>query len=500
MKSYATFFIIAVQTLGLGFLLVTRDRSKHDAPAEVPELKESTSADAGADAEAGARPANADAAIAMSDAGSGEKPLRVVSLGWELVAPGAAITPAAGGPPQAPAPPIELAPETSLDAVEGRLARGGADPQGADIAVLPLPAFVASFERLRALEPKVFLVVGFSHGREEVHAASGALLKAPPPADEVKVVALGPQTASDASARAAGSESATLLGLFSLDLLGVAPSRVRFVAPGTPEAKTALLGAIVNGATDERKLAFTSAEASRLVPIVAVAPKAVIDARERALREWSKAWLDGLTRSTSDVPNLARRLAAKEALPLAAGVGGAPEALVLVARLGKIDSVKLDQQTSFVGPLAKGPVTLDTLTQRTWQLERGAGIVTSAAPDPLPIDARVVSMIGTPPKDTTLPAPEGDAGAAFGPIPTGAIPLVAYRAASGDADAVATQIHFLAGIFERHAFRISAKGGAKAALAIATAAREKGVAASRLATAAGEPPGAFASVEVLSPP
>ncbi len=494
MKSYATFFVIAVMSLMLVFLLVTRDRSKHEAPAEVVEVKEvETDADAGVDA------AQADDAAADAAPPVASEPLRVVSLGWELIAPGAALVPADDG--GTASPPMELAPEEALEAVEARLARGGADPRGADVAVLPLPAFVSSFERLRALEPRAFLVVGFSRGREEVHAASGALSKAPPPGEEVKLVGLGPATATEPAARAAGSESATVLGLFALDLLGVAPSRVRLVAPGTPEAKSAAFAAVVRGAADERKIAFGSAEASRLIPIVAVAPKGVLDAREDAVREWAKAWLDGVTRVNADAPSLARRLAAKDALPLAADVGGAPEALALVERLGRIDGAKLDEQASLIGPLAKGPVTLDVLTQRTWQLARGGGLVTSAAPEPLPIDARIVKAIAPAPKPAATVAPlDADGGVPFGPIPAGAVPLVVHRVVEGDAAAVAAQIHFLSGVFEREAFRIGAKGGAKTAEAIAIAAYELGVPASRLATVASEPQGASATVEILSPP
>jgi hypothetical protein len=496
MKSYATFFVIAVMSLALVFLLGTRDRAKHDAPTEVVEVKEvATSSDAGGDV-ATLRDATAGDAPAPA-----REPLRIVALGWELIAPGAALVPGGGGQPSPPALPMELAPETALEAVEARLARGGADPRGADVAVLPLPAFVSSFERLRALEPVAFLVAGFSHGREEIHAAPGALTKAPPPGDEVKLVALGPATATEAAARAAGTESATVLGLFALDLLGVAPSRVRLVAPGTPDAKAAAFAAVVNGAADERKVAFGSAEASRLIPIVAVAPKGVLEGREGVVREWAKAWLDGIARAKADVPSLARRLATKETLPLAADVGAAPEALALVERLGRIDGAKLDEQASLIGPLAKGPVTLDVLMQRTWQLARGGGLVTSAAPEPLPIDARVVAAIAPAPKAATSAAPlDADGGVSVGPIPAGAVPLVVHRAVEGDVAAVAAEIHFLSGVFEREVFRIAAKGGAKAALEIATAAYERGVPASRLATVATEPQGVFAAVEILSPP
>lgn len=501
MKSYATFVVTVLLTVALVFSLVSRERSKHEAPAEVVEVAQAPVADSGADAGADAAglAASADAAAPKDD-----KPLRVASLGWELVASGVALAPPPGGPTSPGGPTVELAPESSLDAVEARLARGGADPQGADVAILPLPAFVASFERLRALEPRAFLVVGFSHGREELHARPGALLKAPPAADEVKLVALGPATATDATARAGGSESATLLGLFALDLLGVAPARTAFVAPGTPEGKSAAFAALVKGVPDERPRAFSTADASRLIPIVAVAPKALIDAREGAVREWSKAWLDGLARAKTDVPGIARRLAAKDAIPLAAGVGGAPEALVLVERLGQLESAGLDQQASLVGPLAKGPVTLEALTLRTWQLARGAGITAAAAPEALPIDARVVAAIAPAPKDVPPakdpPGADGDAGAAFGPLPVGTVGHVAYRAVEGDADKVASQIAFLGAVFERAVFQITAKGGDKAAREIAAAAHAKGVAAARLSVAPGEPQGVFAVVDVLSLP
>ncbi|HVJ92555.1 MAG TPA: hypothetical protein VM580_22290, partial [Labilithrix sp.] len=486
MKRYATFFVIAAMSIGLVFLLVSRERSKHDAPAEVIEAK--ALADGGADA--ASDPSGSDGVVVATDAAAKpvEKPLRVTVLGWEFAAAGTVLE-----PPSAVAAisPIELSPELSLDAVEARLARGGADPLGADIALMPLPAFVSSYERLRALEPRAFLVVGFSRGREEVRSRAGGLLKPPPGADEVKLVALGPDTASDAMAQAAGSESATMLGLFALDLLAVAPSRVRFVAPGTADAKAAPYAALVRGASDERPRALSTVDASRLVPIVGVAPKSLIDRREAAVREWSKSWMSGLARAKGDVPGIARRLSAKEGLPLAAGVGGAPDALVLVERLGQADSAQLEQQSSLIGPLAKGAVTLETLTQRTWRLARAGGITAAAAPEPLPIDARIVSAIAPPPKDSSSTPPvEGDAGVTFGRVPAGAVPLVAYRAPEGEHDKVAEQIAFISGVFERAVFKVTAKGGEKAAKAIALASYDRGVSPSRLMTAPGEPQGA----------
>ena len=499
MKGYATFFLIAVMSLGLAFLLVTRARTPYDAPAADPEIVEA--ADAGDGGKDGGALAANDAAVEAAPPKPTERPLRVAALGWELVAAGVALTAPDGG---AIGPALELAPEATLEAVEARLARGGNDPVGADIAVLPLPAFVLAYDRLRALDPRAFVVVGFSRGREEVHAAPGALLKSPPAADEVKLVALGPATAADATARAAGSESATMLGLFALDLLGVAPARVRLVAPGAPEAKAAPFAAIVRGATDERKLALSSADASRFVPIVAIAPKAQLDSSEAKMRDFARAWLEGIDRAGKDASNVARRLANKEALPLAAGVGGAPEAISLLERLGQIVPAGLAPQRSLMGAAAKGAVTLEALTQRQWTLARACGLTSGAAPSPLPVDDRIVTVIAPAP---AAPSHEsaGDAGAdagTFAALPAGTTPLVAYRAdPTSDAATVVAQIGFLAGVFERAAFRVTAKGGDKAARAMAAAARDRfDLPASRLATAAGEPAGAFAVVEVLALP
>ncbi len=500
MKGYASFFLIAVMTLGLLFLLLTRARAPYDAPAADPEVAEVVDAGDGGGARADGG-ALADAALEAAAAPPKpvERPLRITSLGWELVAAGVALTAADGG---ATGPALELAPEATLDAVEARLARGGSDPVGADIAVLPLPAFVLAYDRLRALDPRAFVVVGFSRGREEVHAAAGALLKPPPAGDEVKLVAFGPATAADATARAGGSESATMLGLFALDLLGVAPTRVRLVAPGATDAKAAPFSAVVRGAADDRKLAFSSADASRFVPIVAIAPKAQLDANEAKMRDFARAWLDGIDRAGKDASNVARRLANKEALPLAAGVGGAPEAITLLERLGQIAPASLAQQRGLMGAAAKGTVTVETLAQRQWALARSGGLTTSAAPSPLPVDDRIVTAIAPAPAPVVTHDPAGADAGAFAALPAGTTALVSYRAdATADAAAVVAQIGFLAGAFERAAFRVTAKGGEKAARAIAAAARDRfDLPSSRLTTVAGEPAGAFAIVDVIALP
>ena len=198
----------------------------------------------------------------------------------------------------------------------------------------------------------------------------------------------------------------------------------------------------------------------------------------RSCASSTKAWLDGLERSRKDASNIARRLANKEALPLAAGVGGAPEAISLLERLGQIEPAGLAQQRALIGATATGPVTLESLAQRTWMLARAGGLTTSAAPSPLPIDERIAAV------DRAGAAAEARARgrcaarptrARSRRFPTGTTPLVVYRAVDPQSDAasVAAQIGFLAGVFEHAAFRVTAKGGEKAARAIAAQARER---------------------------
>jgi hypothetical protein len=93
--------------------------------------------------------------------------------------------------------------------------------------------------------------------------------------------------------------------------------------------------------------------------------------------------------------------------------------------------------------------------------------------------------------------------AALAPLPSGLTPLLVYRATEPGADAasVTAQIGFLASVFERAAFRVSAKGGEKVAKTIALNARDAfTLPTSRLAVATSEPAGAFATVEIFSLP
>ena len=115
--------------------------------------------------------------------------------------------------------PVSLRPVDAMASVEGALARGGADKEGADIAVVPFSDLVASYERLRALSPEVFFVVGWSRGREALVSTKEAL---PSSADKPEAKS-GDKPA--VSMVGAPGDAATFLGLFALGAERLRPRR-----------------------------------------------------------------------------------------------------------------------------------------------------------------------------------------------------------------------------------------------------------------------------------
>jgi hypothetical protein len=89
--------------------------------------------------------------------------LRTVALGWEFLTPGVIAN---GGSSAGAVSSYKMAGvdasflnAPSMEDVESALAKGGAVPGGADIAIMPLSSYVASYEKLRALSPEVIFAV-----------------------------------------------------------------------------------------------------------------------------------------------------------------------------------------------------------------------------------------------------------------------------------------------------------------------------------------------------
>jgi hypothetical protein len=364
-----------------------------------------------------------------------------------------------------------------MEEIEGALARGGGEPGGADLALVPLSSYVASYERLRALSPEVVFVIGWSRGREALFAADAGALAKLPAAGEVKLAAASP-TAPE-----------TFLSLVLLELAGVPASRVGIVEP-----RRAPLAAVHRTAKERPpgKLLVTSADTPRLLPIVAVAPRGLIAAHAAELEAWAKVWLAGVGKLAGDVPAGGR---------LVAGMAGAPPVLGIIEALGQVEFASLRENAAAAGLSGRGALTLDELFRTAWRIWRDAGVLTTPAPEVAPLyTGAVAQLVRADPAAAAAEPPRAR------PADEGARPavLLVARAPLGkdgrpDEEAFVARIGLVAGVFDRLALRVGVLGDAKAAQRLADAARERfGLRAGQLAAARRTPAGLPGAIEVLS--
>jgi hypothetical protein len=495
------FGLLLVLFVATGVMMGTRERIAHTPPAPPPPSSAAASAAALGSAAAPGSAAASGSAASPVDAGPAtlmDRPLRAVTLGWDLSAPGVLAN---GG-----LDPVDtsdfskagvvtyLRPLEAMSAIEGALARGGGDKDGADIAVIPLSELVASYERLRALTPEVFFVVGWSHGREALVTSLDALptLFGKPeraPGDK------GDKQAGFPMMGTAG-EPATFLGLFALDENGMPPSFVHLVTRGDKPA----LAAIDRDAPTEpgwQNIFLTTADASRLVPFVAVAQHGLVDAHPRALAAWARVWVEAARKLDADPPAAARTIAAAP---------GAPEPIALLKRLGEIAPAPLGDNARAFGLSGRDALTLEVLFQQTWRIWRAAGILATPAPDASPINSSIVaSLVRSHPALAAAPGPAK-------PKPVEASPdalktLVTYRQPEGKVDpaALLATAGLLANVFERSVLRVvvTKAGGVDAAATkhfIEDVEQRFDLAPGRVVAAKKAPAKAGAAVEVLVAP
>lgn len=448
MRSTGLLLAQIVMVIGLIALVVGRPRDPHKAPAEIPEPP--AVADAGADAAASAS-ANASAKPPTSapPPASAEKPkpildrpFRVAGMGWELLTPGAVPDTRDGG---AGALNIDLASEAAAAGLEARFARGGADPQGADLLVMPLPDFVASYEKLRALDPQIVGVIGRARGTTELRQGKDA----PKAGEDVKVLSTG-------------DRSAELLALYVLEGAGVSLDKVRFVraAADAPEAKGVHYMLSPRGApADGARTIVSSADASGLVPIVAVAPRAQLEPMRAAYGAWVDRWFGGTAAVKKDAPAAARAIG---------GRPGAPDPVALVERMGQVDW-QIDVIS--LGALANDAFSAQNAFVRTWQLMRAAGILGTPPPERAPVATGLSGPVDLSNAANGNTAPGADAGTPATPVGK---PALTLRIAEGVMDdrGVAQRTAEAAAIFERFVVRVTVKGGEKPSKVVAGTARD----------------------------
>jgi hypothetical protein len=482
-------------------LRVVRPREPYRTPA-APSAEPVTSAPSAS------APSPSASAAASASAGAPaedpkrllDRPLRVTALGWDLLAPGllanGGMAPAKDNEFSALGLEVHLSSLDGMGAVESALARGGAEKDGADVAIVPLPAFVASYERLRALRPVVFFVVGWSRGREAIVSARDSLT-ALPPAGEVRMAGVA-------------GDAATFLGLFALEVSGIALSDVRLVAPTgdkpgdsrgdkSRDVAFAAVDRSVSETDSSRKLLLTTADAPRLVPFVAIAPQSLIEQKGDAMIAWARGWLSGSQKLAADTPAGARQISRAT---------GAPDPLALLKRLGDLGPASIQDNARMAGLSGRGAVTLESLFQHTYQIWRATGALATPAPEAAPIATTIIASLArsdaarlpgftpaAPAKPPTIAAE-----------PRNAKPILLYRQSDKLDEATLIAVAgLLAGVFERSPIRIAvqAGGGVDAARTRRLIGAVEGrfdIPAGRLVAATKATPKAQAAVEILALP
>ncbi len=412
------------------------------------------------------------------------RPLRVVGLGWDVLAPGLIANQGrdAGRDGDFKSAGIDVAftPADSMTSVESALARGGADAQGADIAVVPLPAFVAGYERLRALDPRVFYVVGWSRGREAMTAGKTSLQSIP---------ATGNVTVAGEPA-----STATYLALSILDLVGVPSSRVELVAPDKAGQASFIAWEKAAAASEQPKgaVVVTTADATRLVPIVAIAPSGWTTDKQEPLRAWVRGWVAGQHKVRGDAAGSARELGA---------MASAPDPLVIVQRLGLLSWATLDDNARMAGLSGRGAVTTEALFQQAWRLWRDTGVLTTPPPDAAVTEPAIVASLvrsGWSPEQPASGNASRHANQGEGPV----LLSIALPAGKLDEDVLVGKAGWVAGLFDRSTIRLAVRGPrgvdtAKTKAVVETVIDRFDVAPERVSEASKVVGNGAASIEVL---
>ncbi|HEY8376358.1 MAG TPA: hypothetical protein VIK91_07715 [Nannocystis sp.] len=459
---------------------------RHPLPSAAPPASASESATASASATAppvtstAASDPQSSAPAPAPDPAAPPPVLRVAALGWELLAPGVlandGLDPGPASEFTAAKIEAHFAAVADMDALQKQLARGGGDDKGADVALLPLPDFVASYERLRGLDPQVFFVIGWSYGRDALARGQQKSLAKLPPRDKITVAARPGQ-------------SSALLALFALDLAGVPPDRVEFVGDDkTPAMFVAVDRSLrpKRDRTDARDLLLTTADATELVPLVAIAPAGYIQRNAALLESWARLWLAATARLRSDVPAASRRLSRET---------GAPEPVDLLDGLGWIRHASLLDNAHLAGLSGRGAVTISELFHRDWTLWRGVGLLSTPVPERLPMTNEIVSRVvlgdpgAPPPADERRPR-------------RGERRSLLVHAVPGDTldpQALVAEIGFIAGVFARSEIEVRLrKRAGKLGPLLESAAHRFGLDRERLLEGKAHASGPLAYIEVFA--
>jgi hypothetical protein len=429
----------------LGFLLVGRvgGFEGDDKPQE-DSAEATSSEDAGA-ADAQGEP---DVGVAIDDQEpvepeSLDRPIRVVGTSWELLAPGLVANGGASSKPDsafsAEGLQVEFDGVDNIEQVRRALARGGEADGGADIAVVALPSFVASYEKLRALQPRVFWVVGWSRGRELLSSSHRDGLRDIADQDTVAL-------------RGVAGEPATFFGLYLMELAGIDLGKVELVEE-LSDGEQRSYGAVSRGrpdladVPDGHRSLITTADAQGLVSYVAIVSEGFMRRHSDELTLWAKAWQQGREDLKGDVPAAARQIAA---------IDDEVDVLELVDLLGAIELASTRDNARLAGLSGRTPLPLERQFRLAWDIWRGLGVLSIPRPTAMPIATEVIIALvrGWDDGSEDQRRPANDAS---GTPPSTRRTLLVHRhkGSHHDAEEILPTIGTIAGVFNRSAIRVS---------------------------------------------
>lgn len=474
-------FVTLLVLLGiLGFSLVVGAGNTRAAALSLIERGAAPAASASASAAASAAPA-APSASAVAPSGSApeakpplDRSLALTGLGWELLAPallaGDGLKSTASSAFATADVKVSISVASTMTEIERALASGGGASSGADLAVVPLAELVGAYERLRALDLRVFLVTGWSQGRDVV---TGTALSKLPAAGNIAV-------------EHSGGADALALTLLTLDLAGISLDRLKI----DERAPTALLHAKSGGvdeASKQEDLVVSTREATRLLPYVLVAPRPLLEDRELVLAAFAQGWLAGVELLLKDRAKAARTLAAIES---------APEALSLLQSLGGLEPTRLYDNAALLGLSGRGAVSIESLIEWQLRVRRAAHVGRASAPEVSLVDGRVVTrLVRERPKLVQPPEPSKRR-----PSAAGAVALVEQTFQKDEEEPLIEAIGVAAAVFPRHDVRFTGRSAKVSAEWLDRAATRYDIDRARLLSGGAPKPGRAAVLEVLRAP
>ncbi len=372
-----------------------------------------------------------------------ERPLSIAALGWRLAAPGVLQNDGLGVNPKSAFAKerlhVRLTVSESMNQVQNALARGGADDKGADVAIVPLPEFVASYEALKALDPVMFLITSWSSGRDVMLSRHGNVSQLP--SDGPIVVRGNP------------GSSELFLTAFVLAATGADLNRLSFEAADieTPNPDVwAIPSDQLDSVPDTYRgnVLLSSAEALRLIPYVAIAQRSLVEKHTDALAALARVWFEGQREVTADPTTASRRLAKLD---------GGPEPLGLLGQLGRVAASSIKDNALSAGVAGRGAVNLSTLFDHCWRYWRTLKVLTTPPPERAPVSGEVIAQLVLSEKGAAL-GPAGPVSPPRSSISAGsADPLLALDSGKAKRDnaELVQEVGFIAGVFTRSRLRLA---------------------------------------------